>query len=98
MSEDQALSVMITAHRRGVCVVAVQARLRPCPSYPSAPAPHPKQYDCSGQTSAPISRVSALDGVKPRSHDDLAQFWRLNHEGYGQLAQLIGDKANPPAP
>ncbi len=23
MSEDQALSVMITAHRRGVCVVAV---------------------------------------------------------------------------
>ena len=26
MSEDQALRVMITAHRRGVCVVAVYAR------------------------------------------------------------------------
>ena len=26
MSEDQALSVMITAHRRGVCVVAVYTK------------------------------------------------------------------------
>jgi hypothetical protein len=24
-----------------------------------------------------------------RSHDDLAQFPRLNHEGYEQLAQLM---------
>jgi hypothetical protein len=36
-----------------------------------------------------LRAVSALDGVKPRSHNDLAQFSRLNHEGYGQLAQLM---------
>ena len=37
MTEDQAHKVMITAHRRGVCVVAVFTRTSPRPRRPAPP-------------------------------------------------------------
>jgi hypothetical protein len=63
--------------------------LRPCPLILTPLRRIGSDTIAAARLLRPLRAVSALDGVKPRSHDDLAQFSRLNHEGYGQLAQLM---------
>ena len=52
MTEDQAHKVMITAHRRGVCVVAVSPRTSPRPRRRAPPTPAaPRAIRCCSRPS-----------------------------------------------
>ena len=52
MTEDQAHKVMITAHRRGVCVVAVSPRTSPKPRRRAPPTPAaPRAIRCCSRRS-----------------------------------------------
>ena len=57
MTEDQAHKVMITAHRRGVCVVAVFTKESPRPRRPGPPTPAaPRAIRCCSPPSRRNSR------------------------------------------
>jgi ATP-dependent Clp protease adaptor protein ClpS len=86
MSEDQAYKVMITAHRRGVCVVAVFTKdVAETKATRATEAGRAKDTRCS----SPPSRRSEGSGLPLRRHEASVRKLVQRNAGVGGLGKLV---------